>query len=624
MKKYILFIFLFISCFLFAQDKIDSLENTLKTVSGIKKVKVLNELVKEYRNIEPAKGLEYGHIGLKIAKELKDKSDEAKITNEIGVSYRKLSIYDKALMYHQKALKIFEEIDDTMGIAFSYANIGNVYRELGDFNRALDFNLKSLKLKKILGDKNQIAYSLTSVGTIYKDTKQYDKALIYYNKALKIYRGINDKIHVADLLNLIGLVNVKSNNFNTALNYYLKSQKLYKNNKQDNNLAVISYNIAQFYSKQKYYDKAIVYLKKSIKISKKVGNKKLLMMCYEDLSELFYKKSEFRKAYESHLLFTKIKDNIFNKEKKRNITELEIKYKVKQKEKEIEVQKLIIDKKNTLLLIYLISGITTLIIVFIILFLYHLKRKSNKLLTENNLKITRQKDELAELNATKNKFFSIIAHDLKNPFNALLGFTNLLKDEYSELDDNDRKKYIEQINNSSKTVFNLLQNLLQWSRTQINTIDFKKEKIDLYNVTNKNIELLQTNAENKNIILQSNITPNTFVYADINMTTTIIRNLISNAIKFTKEGGKVIINYKVFNGFVQVNVKDTGVGINNENINKLFKIDSVYKTVGTQKEQGTGLGLIICKEFVEKNGGKIWVESKEDEGSTFMFTLPIN
>ncbi|MCD6113099.1 MAG: HAMP domain-containing histidine kinase, partial [Bacteroidales bacterium] len=382
--------------------------------------------------------------------------------------------------------------------------------------------------------------------------------------------------------------------------------------------------IAQFYSKQKYYDKAIVYLKKSIEISKKVGNKRLLMMCYEDLSELFYIKSEFREAYKLHLLFSKIKDEIFNKEKNRNITELEIKYKIREKEKEIEVQKLIIDRKNTLLLIYFISGIAILVIIFIILNLYRIRKKSNKILRENYLKITKQKDKLAELNATKNKFFSIIAHDLKNPFNTLLGFTNLLKNGYNELDDNERKIYVEQINNSSEAVFSLLQNLLQWSRTQINSIDLKKEKIDLYNLTNQTLALLQISAENKNINLQSNITPNTFVYADPNMTTTVIRNLISNAIKFTKEGGKILIGSNVYNNFVKVRIEDTGVGISNKDISKLFKIDSVFKTEGTQKEKGTGLGLIICKEFVEKNGGEIWVESKEGIGSTFIFTLPNN
>jgi len=227
-----------------------------------------------------------------------------------------------------------------------------------------------------------------------------------------------------------------------------------------------------------------------------------------------------------------------------------------------------------------------------------------------------------ELNATKDKFFSIIAHDLKNPFNDLIGFTQLLATNIQKYDKNKIEQFVEIIHQSSKLAYGLLENLLEWSRTQTGTLTYKPEFFDIKHIIDENIELLHSNAHNKNIRIISEINKNTLVYADRNMVHTIVRNLLSNAIKYTHNGGFVKLTSTPLQHHVEVFIEDNGVGIDKENVHKLFRIDKSYTTTGTQREKGTGLGLILCKEFIEKNRGQINVKSTPGKWSIFSFTLP--
>lgn len=230
--------------------------------------------------------------------------------------------------------------------------------------------------------------------------------------------------------------------------------------------------------------------------------------------------------------------------------------------------------------------------------------------------------QLRKANAMKDKFFSIIAHDLKNPFNAILGFSSLLYEAYDNFDDQQRKSFIKNICDASDSTFKLLQNLLEWSRTQTGKIEFYPETIDVASIVNENITVLKSAAKNKKIILETNIDGSLVAFADSNMVKAIIRNLVSNAIKFTHPGGRIEVNATNSGNEVAISVSDSGIGITSDDISRLFRIDDPFRTVGTAQEEGSGLGLILCKEFVEKNNGKIWVESSAGVGSKFSFTLP--
>ncbi len=230
--------------------------------------------------------------------------------------------------------------------------------------------------------------------------------------------------------------------------------------------------------------------------------------------------------------------------------------------------------------------------------------------------------ELKASNISKDKFFSILAHDLKSPFHALLGYTEILANEYETLTETERKTYIRILRESIKNVYGLLENLLQWSRLQSGKMDFLPETLDLSNMIEEAVDLFHGNALKKNIRVTYRSGKKYMVKADHNMIRSVLQNLISNAIKFTPEGGKIDIMAEKLPGFIEVLIKDTGIGMSTEDLDKLFRIDISYTRTGTAKETGTGLGLILCKELLEKNGGKIWVESETDKGSNFHFTLP--
>lgn len=230
--------------------------------------------------------------------------------------------------------------------------------------------------------------------------------------------------------------------------------------------------------------------------------------------------------------------------------------------------------------------------------------------------------QLQELNAGKDKFFSIIAHDLRGPLNSLKVLTQVTEDQFDSYSPDKLKEVVALQHTSIDNLCNLLENLLTWSRIQRGMIEYQPQQTDVKGVIERNIALLTSNAEQKQITLRSSIPEKVFAYADPNMVDTIVRNLLSNALKFTGPSGTVDVSTTQDEAHVNVSVSDTGMGIDEKTLPKLFRIDTVYHKRGTAGEKGTGLGLILCKEFVEKNEGKIGVKSEVGKGSTFTFTLP--
>ena len=243
---------------------------------------------------------------------------------------------------------------------------------------------------------------------------------------------------------------------------------------------------------------------------------------------------------------------------------------------------------------------------------------------KTHLSLHHTKTDLKIANHTKDKFFSIIAHDLKNPFNTILGFSGILIKQYERLEETKKKSHIESIHDAAQQTYKLLENLLEWSRMQTGRLEVKPLVVDLNACAFEIISFMHKSAERKKIQLHLKLPLHTTVYADPDMVTTVIRNLISNAIKFTAQGGEVTIQGQTHGDFEEITISDSGVGMDAKTQAKLFKIDAHHSTQGTANESGTGLGLILCREFIENNKGRIWVESKKGQGSNFKFTLPKN
>jgi signal transduction histidine kinase len=255
--------------------------------------------------------------------------------------------------------------------------------------------------------------------------------------------------------------------------------------------------------------------------------------------------------------------------------------------------------------------------------LNHQRARLEEMVAERTIEIQNKNELLKELNSTKDKLFSIISHDLRSPFSAILGFQDLLVSNYSGYTDEERIEMLRQVQSTTNQVYYLVENLLSWSRIQTNSIKPIPVLFNLKEILPDKIDLYQDIAKVKGITLESKIPDNLEGYADINIMTGVLRNLINNSIKFTPNGGKITISAEQENNHVLISVNDTGTGMSTTQINELFSIETTKSKQGTNGEPGSGLGLILCKEFTEKNKGQLRIESEEGKGSTFSFTIPL-
>lgn len=237
--------------------------------------------------------------------------------------------------------------------------------------------------------------------------------------------------------------------------------------------------------------------------------------------------------------------------------------------------------------------------------------------------LQQQTEQLKALNAEKDTFLSMIAHDLRSPFSSLRLLIGIAADNVEGSGQDELENIISLLKKSSENLYTLLENLLAWSRIQQGVMTYHPQALDMNTIILQNIALFESHAHQKRITIDNAVDKGTTIYADYHMVDAVVRNLISNALKFTNPGGQIGISATLHPHSATISVTDTGIGIAQEHIPKLFRIDKIYRRKGTAREPGTGLGLILCKEFVEKNGGTIWVESDVDKGSTFRFTLPL-
>ncbi len=264
--------------------------------------------------------------------------------------------------------------------------------------------------------------------------------------------------------------------------------------------------------------------------------------------------------------------------------------------------------------------VATILLAVVFLWVWSLRKQIKK--KTENIKLKNQ--ELQKLNAEKDRFLSIIAHDLRNPFNSIIGFSDMLVKQADKADFEGVVKYSKVIMNSSKKAMDLLTNLMEWSLSQTGRMDYNPEHFEIDKTIHETLSLFWEVAEQKSIKIEKDLISEKAVYADKEMISTVLRNLISNAIKFTQQGGSIKIQTKVNQDKVEISVKDTGIGLSESATDRLFRVDESISSPGTQKEQGTGLGLILCKEFIDKHNERIWVESEPGKGSVFYFTLPYN
>ncbi|MFP3861007.1 MAG: tetratricopeptide repeat protein [Bacteroidales bacterium] len=646
--------------------------------------KSLNNIALTYRNLgEYDSSLFYFNRALQIREKLKNKALQANSYNNLGSVYWSMGEYDLSLTNYLEALRINSEMEDRHGIAKSYNNIGNLYQAINNHEKALEYFLKSLEIRKEIDDNKEIAYTLHAIGNTYLKLQEYDNALENYQQSLLIREKTGDNSYIAQSLHNIGLVYEKLGNSEQAVNYYkqalsqrkkigdeagmmsvlndmgnyyretgepgkalekyLEVIELGKSDREGFYTALSSRKAGEIYLDRGNNEKGLSLINYSLDLGYENNNATMIKNAYRSLYQHFRKIDNLEKALDYYIKYSDYKDTIQSQQNDLKIAEIQMDYELTLKENQLNkvegrVNELTLEKKlneaelkkqKSIQLFLLITVLMVIIIGVLFYQKYRLRIKTNSILAEKyreikqtNEKLVHSQAELKKANATKDKFFSIIAHDLRNPFSALHGLTEHISKNFDEFSKVELKEFVTLVHSSAQQLMELVENLLFWSRSQKGKLNFSPQYIDLKDVIESAVNALEINAKEKNIDITSSIYHSAEVKADREMITTVLRNLLSNAIKYTPQSGKIEIITKEENGEISVSVIDDGVGIDRDRQYKIFTSSENDTSPGTNNEKGTGLGLALCKEFVEKHNGEIWVKSQEKKGSKFTFTIP--
>lgn len=570
--------------------------------------------------------LKYDDLTLKAAMASKDSLRIAVGFSNVGDSYFNLGKYDEAYYYFTNAYKISNAINKKLQMTIALYNVGKVFKELGQYDRALSHFKISERLSKEIDDKEGEAYLLDEYGDIFLRTGNYDSALVMLTNSLAVSRELDIDILEPKTLTKIARAHRRKNDYEKSMAYYDTANILYQNTNNQYGIAEIRLGQGIILIDQEKYPEGLARIEESLTIAKRLNARTLVTQCYFQLSRHWEKLGDYEKSLYNFKLYEQEEESIISQEMQEKLYRDQIRFETESKDYQIAELNRLEDVRvsemkrqdffrNILAVVFAIS-----VLLLITVYRSGQRRKEiNKLLLQHQEETEVRSEELERLNAVKDKFFSIISHDLRSPINALAGLLDVL--DKGGLSKEDLSTHIRELKTRFNHTRSLLNNLLDWTLLQMDKLNLQAAKINVKQIVDDNIQLLES-ITSKEVKLVSTIDSDVIAFADSNTFNLVIRNLITNAIKFTNEGGQIEIGAKEKGPDWLVFVKDSGIGMSKEVIEILFDKTAPYTTRGTANEKGTGLGLILCKEFVEKNGGKIWVESEEGSGSTFWFTLP--
>lgn len=572
-----------------------------------------------------ATAMKYDNQNLQLVIAQKDSVSIAQTLGYLGNDYKDLGKYDEAYYYFTQSFKVARAIPDSLKMAIAIHNIGTVLSDLGQYDLALDHFKVSSKISLAIGDMDGVAYDMDAMGDVYCRKKDYKKAEEFLLKALKSIRKLKLTVIEPRALTHIAHLYYVTRDLPKSLAYYDTATMVYNKTSNYFGEAEVNLGISQVFIEQEKFDEAQILIEKSLKTAQGLGAERMEIDCYQKLSTLAERKGDFKSALAYHKNFKEMQDSLFSQEMVEKVFQDQLRFQTENKDSEIaNLSKVTSEQDSELRRQEFLSNILVVVVALTAILLFSVyrsgqrRKRINKLLIEHQEEIKKRSIELEQLNQVKDKFFSIISHDLRSPMNALSGILELLnskqitQEEFSMLTKEMRVQF-----NHTRTLIN---NLLDWALLQMDKLKIQPEKIELSKVINENFTLVRS-LHLKEMNLVNQVEAGLFGWGDLNMINLIFRNLILNAIKFSDKGGSIEISAKQDGNFYVLAVKDYGVGINPEVQKILFDKTTGYSTRGTANEKGTGLGLILCKEFIEKNGGQIWLESEEGKGSTFYFTI---
>lgn len=661
-------LFLLLCHFIQAQNNnFDSLENILRQdIPDSIRIEAQIQLSRSYQFYDFGKSFSFARQAVQLAEKVNEAWAKAESYRNLSYCYTLNGDYSTALRYDNLSLQNSNAANDSSMITESYKYLGNDYYDIGEYDEAYFYFTQSYVIARKTNDSLNMAIALHNVGRVFKELEEYDRALNHFALSLKISNDINDKPGLPYYYDEFGDVQMRMGNYDSAINalhkslalinqqhldelkpktfskmaniflykkdydkafaYYDSTHTLYSKTNNQFGIAQVNLGRGIVYLHQAKYDQAQQYIEKSLDDARAVNARILEIDCFKNLHTIWEQRGDYKRALGYFKQYVALQDSLFSQEMLQKLYRDRIRYETEARDLEIAaLNQIDARQKDALKREEFVRNILAIVFALSVILLATVYRSGqrrkqiNKLLVQHHEEMETRSEELERLNEVKDKFFSIISHDLRSPINALSGILDIMaKGGLSQADFAEETKELRIRFNHTRT---LLNNLLDWTLLQMDKLNLQASRIELAKIIDENIQLL-TSLQSKQISLINNVPVSAVGYADSNTINLVFRNLITNAIKFTNEGGSVIIDATENEKDWLVSVHDNGIGMKPEVLQILFNKTAPYTTRGTANEKGTGLGLILCKEFVEKNGGKIWVESEEGKGSTFWFTIP--
>lgn len=626
-----------------SQELPDSVKSTLLNLNAAEQIKYLKKICWNNREKNTNLAILYGKRALQISDSIRVIDDAAELNNYVGVCYIHYNYnINKAIPYFHNALETALIVNDTIQIGYSYNNLADAYYKTNNIPLAMEYSKISLNYFESINNQNGIAYTLVNIGIIYKIAKEYnrafenyanaleirvkennkngmayiyfeiadtyneldqlDSAIHYYEKSLSLHKEIDNKRYIAHCLNGMGKIHYKQGEYASALNNFEKAYQInfaarHHFGKIDNLIgrALIASQINDIADGKEYLAEALHY-------AQKLGYSSKITAVHLAAIEFYSNIGEYKTAAESMTKYIEVYDSLLSNISYQTVAETK---------KRLEINEHLLDAKSEIKIrqkeeIYLYLTISLFLLMFVvIIWRFRIYLRLNR--------------KLKESNQAKDKLFSIIAHDLKNPFLSLKGYISFLKEE--KLSEKERKECIEHLDAITNNTYELLENLLNLSASKIGKISYYPTIFDINELIEDVCKIVNPALNKKSIMLKIYVTQDQ-VCADRDMLEIILRNLITNAVKYSNNEGEITIKSIKVDDTDCIEVIDKGVGMEQDVSQKLFSSDIIFSQSGTSGERGTGLGLSLCKEFIDKHNGKIEVESELGKGSLFRILLP--
>ncbi|UII24523.1 tetratricopeptide repeat-containing sensor histidine kinase [Fulvivirga maritima] len=533
---------------------------------------------------------------------------------------------EEALEAHIKSLEYANKLKISRYLGAAYNAIAADYRVQGNYASSVKYYYDGLRAFQ--EDENsslvQMASMYVNIGECYRLSNHLDSALILFNKSKVFFDSTNYELGIAYSEGNIGLVYEEQGKYEVAEEYLKSANRTLEKLGDIYPVAVYTVSLGKIYKARGDTDKALEYMLDSYNMSMHEGLKEQVRDASQHIYKLYAELGDYQKAFDYQTKYYAYKDSVVDQETIRKMADMRTEYEVNQKQSEVD---LLVSEKTRQTVVAVSLGVVTVLVMIVAFLLYRnnqQRKQANELLEEQKEEIETQRDQLDELNRTKDRFFSIISHDLRGPVQAFKGMGRLIKVLVEEENIAELKELNVDFDNSVSQLSRVLDDLLDWAMAQQGSIPFHPEKVELPSVVNNLKDLFHNMARAKNISLATDVESDLAVYADMNSLNTILRNLLNNALKFTPEGGHIQLSAIRKKGMVAISVKDTGIGIEKDKLDSLFKLGGSKRSWGTQGEKGLGLGLQLVYQFTALNGGEVTVESEENEGSVFTVYLPDN